>query len=266
MRNLIDTTDFTKEELQELIDTAKDIIANEGMENDKVLVIYVPELHESLAGIVAGRIKETYFKPTLVITDADEGAKGSGRSIEAYNMFEELTAVKDVFTKFGGHPMAAGISLPQEKIPELRRRLNENCKLSQDDMTEVVRIDMAMPLSYISEDLIESMDLLEPFGTGNPKPLYALKDIVVTKAAYMGKEGQFLRLSVLTEQGQPMTALLFRNVQDFETMIEEKYSNQALEALFSGNSSGVKIDIVYQPGINEYRGNKSIQIVIEKFK
>ena len=142
------------------IDKARDMIENSELINDRVLVVYLPELHESLAGIVAGRIREMYSKPVLVITDAEDGAKGSGRSIPAYNMFEELTGVKDVFTKFGGHPMAAGVSLPTEKIDELRTRLNERCTLTEDDMQEVIKIDCDMPLSYITEELIDSLDIL----------------------------------------------------------------------------------------------------------
>lgn len=248
------------------IDRAKEQIESSDLKNDRVLVIYIPELHESLAGIVAGRIRETYNKPVLVITDAEEGAKGSGRSIPAYNMFEELTAVKDVFTKFGGHPMAAGVSLEKGKIDELRRRLNENCTLTEDDMQEIIKIDCDMPLSYITEGLIDSIDLLAPFGTGNSKPLFALKNIPVQKMAYMGKEGQYLRMSLKTEKGENMTALMFRGVEDFERSVEEKYGEASWQGLFSGNSNGVTMDIVYEPSINEFRGNRSVQIIIENFK
>lgn len=248
------------------IDRAKEQIESSDLKNDRVLVIYIPELHESLAGIVAGRIRETYNKPVLVITDAEEGAKGSGRSIPAYNMFEELTAVKDVFTKFGGHPMAAGVSLEKGKIDELRRRLNENCTLTEDDMQEIIKIDCDMPLSYITEGLIDSIDLLAPFGTGNSKPLFALKNIPVQKMAYMGKEGQYLRMSLETEKGETMTALMFRGVEDFERSVEEKYGEASWQGLFSGNSNGVTMDIVYEPSINEFRGNRSVQIIIENFK
>ncbi|MBQ7469134.1 MAG: single-stranded-DNA-specific exonuclease RecJ [Pseudobutyrivibrio sp.] len=248
------------------IDKARDIIENSDIKNQKVLVVYIPELHESLAGIVAGRIRETYNKPVLVITDAEDGAKGSGRSIPAYNMFEELTAVKDVFTKFGGHPMAAGVSLPTEKVDELRDRLNANCKLTEDDMQEVIKIDCDMPLSYISEGLVDSIDMLAPFGTGNTKPLFALKNVEIKGASFMGKEGQFLRLNVGTEVGGNMTALLFRNVPEFQEAVSAKYGDDTLQRLFSGNTSDVKMDIIYEPSINEYRGNRNIQIMVENFK
>ena len=248
------------------IDKAKEQIESTSLINDRVLVIYIPELHESLAGIVAGRIRETYNKPVLVITDAEEGAKGSGRSIPAYNMFEELTAVKDVFTKFGGHPMAAGVSLPTEKIDELRERLNQNCTLTEDDMQEIIKIDCDMPLSYITDKLIDSIDMLAPFGTGNSKPLFALKNIPIQKMAYMGKEGQYLRMSLQTENGGNMTGLMFRGVEDFEQAIIDKYGETAWQGLFSGSNSNVAMDIVYEPSINEFRGNRSVQIIVENFK
>ncbi|MBP5598047.1 MAG: single-stranded-DNA-specific exonuclease RecJ, partial [Pseudobutyrivibrio sp.] len=198
--------------------------------------------------------------------DAEDGAKGSGRSIPAYNMFEELTAVKDVFTKFGGHPMAAGVSLPTEKVEELRVRLNANCRLTEDDMQEVIKIDCDMPLSYISEGLVDSIDMLAPFGTGNTKPLFALKNVEIKGASFMGKEGQFLRLNVGTEVGGNMTALLFRNVPEFQEAVSAKYGEDTLQRLFSGNTSNVKMDIIYEPSINEYRGNRNIQIMVENFK
>ncbi|MBE5913343.1 MAG: single-stranded-DNA-specific exonuclease RecJ [Pseudobutyrivibrio ruminis] len=248
------------------IDKARELIETTDIVNDRVLVVYIPELHESLAGIVAGRIRESYSKPVLVITDAEDGAKGSGRSIPAYNMFEELTAVKDVFTKFGGHPMAAGVSLPTEKIDELRQRLNANCKLTDDDMQEIINIDCDMPLGYITEELVDSIDLLAPFGTGNTKPLFALKNIPITRAAYIGKEGQYLRLSLLTEKGQNITALMFRNVPEFENAVIQKYGDSSWQGLFSGRNTGVKMDIVYEPSINEFRGQRSVQIMIEQFQ
>ncbi|MBE5910706.1 single-stranded-DNA-specific exonuclease RecJ [Pseudobutyrivibrio sp.] len=248
------------------LDKAKEMIETSGLKKQRVLVVYIPELHESLAGIVAGRIREIYNKPVIVITDAEEGAKGSGRSIPAYNMFEELSAVKDIFTKFGGHPMAAGLSLPSEKIDELRQRLNDNCTLTEDDMQEIIKIDCDMPLSYVTEGLVESIDMLAPFGTGNTKPLFALKNIPIKNATHMGKDGKFLRLTVLKENGQPMTGLMFRGVEEFETAIEAKYGAEQLQRVFSGIENNVKMDIVYEPSINEFRGNRSLQIMIENFK
>ena len=253
------------------LEEAKRQIEESDLINDRVLVVYLPNLHESLAGIVAGRIREAFYRPTLVITDSKDGAKGSARSIPAYNMFEELSAVKDIFTKFGGHPMAAGVSLPKDRIDELRSRLNANCTLTEDDMLEIIKIDCDMPLSYISEDLVDSIDLLAPFGTGNTKPLFAQKDIHFFKAAYMGKDSQYLHLTVgikkdIADRSSVMTALLFRDVENFKQSINGKYGQDAFDALLSQRGADYKRDIVYEPSINEFRGNRSIQIIIENFK
>ena len=248
------------------IDKAKELIENSSLKDDKVLVVYIPELHESLAGIVAGRIRESYNRPVLVITDGEEGAKGSGRSIPAYNMFEELSQVKDIFTKFGGHPMAAGLSLPKEKIDELRTRLNANCRLTNEDMQEVIMIDCDMPLYYINENIVDTIDALAPFGNGNQKPLFALKNVPVTKATYFGKEGQYLRLTLSTEKGGSITGLMFRGVEEFEKTISLKYSKNSYQALFSGTGSPLLMDFVYEPSINEYKGQRNVQVLIDNFK
>ncbi len=263
---LVELNTQRKAMTQNGIDTAIDLIENSDINKDRVLVLYLPDLHESLAGIVAGRIRERYNKPVLVITDAEDGAKGSGRSIPAYNMFEELTAVKDVFTKFGGHPMAAGVSLEKNRIDELRQRLNANCTLTDDDMQEIIKIDCPMPLSYISEGLVDELDLLAPFGTGNSKPLFALKDVGLNRLSYMGKAGQYLRLNLQTENGGNMTGLMFRGVEEFENNIIEKYDEETWQNLFSGKADGTVIDIIYEPSINEYRGTRSLQVIIENFK
>ena len=263
---LVELNNQRKAMTQEGIDKANEIIANEGMENDRVLIVYIPDLHESLAGIVAGRIKEQYYRPTIVITDSEDGAKGSGRSIPAYNMFEELSAVKDIFTKFGGHPMAAGISLDRDRVAELRQRLNDNCRLSQEDLTETIYIDVPMPLSYITEELVEQLGRLEPFGNGNSKPLFALKGIPVLSATTMGRDNQYMRLKLKMENGGTMTGLLFRGKDQLEELIVGKYGQAAWEGLFSGNASGVTLDIIYQPGVNEFRDSKTLQITIENFK
>ncbi len=162
--------------------------------------------------------------------------------------------------------MAAGVSLPAEKIDELRTRLNDRCTLTEDDMQEVIKIDCDMPLSYITEGLVDSLDMLAPFGTGNTKPLFALKNVPILKAAYIGKEGQYLRLTVGTENGGTMTGMVFRNVPEFEDIVNAKYGPGAWNAVCSGQSSGVSMDIIYEPSINEFRGNRSIQILVENFK
>lgn len=219
-------------------------------QQDKVLVVYLPDCHESLAGIIAGRLREQYQKPAFVLTDAEEGVKGSGRSIEAYHMFDALVEVKDLLEKFGGHPMAAGLSLKRENVEPLRDRLNELAKLEEDDFVRKIWIDVPMPLEYIDEPFIEELDLLEPFGQGNEKPLFAQKGLSIRSVRVLGKNRNVVKFSLASGQGMPMDGLLFANGDSF------------LEEL----SDSRKIDVIYYPTINEYNGNKSLQIVIKNYK
>ena len=247
-------------ELKELNDKRKDMTQEETRKaeelvdglysGDKVLVVYLPDCHESLAGIIAGRLREHYQKPSLVITKSEDGAKGSGRSIEAYHMFEGLVEVRDLLTKFGGHPMAAGFSLKEEHIDELRKRLNENAKLTEEDFIQKIWIDVPMPLEYVSEELIQELEALEPFGQGNEKPQFAQKNLHIRGFRVMGKNRNAVRLSVVTENGFPMEALWFGDGDGFEKEL-------------SGHSV---MDAIYYPGINEYNGSRSIQIVIKNYK
>lgn len=216
----------------------------------KVLVVYLPSCHESLAGIIAGRLREQYQKPAFVLTDGEEGVKGSGRSIETYHMFDALVEVKELLSKFGGHPMAAGLSLKKENVDEFRRRLNENAKLGEEDFIKKIWIDVPMPLEYINEPLIEELDLLEPFGQGNEKPLFAQKGLAIRSVRVMGKNRNVVKFSLASEKGMPMDGLLFA---DGDSFLHE----------LSGNR---KIDVIYYPAVNEYNGNKSLQIVIKNYK
>lgn len=219
-------------------------------QNDKVLVVYLPDCHESLAGIIAGRLREQYQKPAFVLTDAEEGVKEYGRSIEAYHMFDALVEVKDLLEKFGGHPMAAGLSLKRENVEPLRDRLNELAKLEEDDFVRKIWIDVPMPLEYIDEPLIEELDLLEPFGQGNEKPLFAQKGLSIRSVRVLGKNRNVVKFSLASGQGMPMDGLLFANGDSF------------LEELLDSR----KIDVIYYPTVNEYNGNKSLQIVIKNYK
>lgn len=219
-------------------------------QNDKVLVVYLPDCHESLAGIIAGRLREQYQKPSFVLTDGEEGVKGSGRSIEAYHMFDALVEVKDLLVKFGGHPMAAGLSLERENVEMLRERLNELAKLGEDDFIRKIWIDVPMPLEYINEPLIEELDLLEPFGQGNEKPLFAQKGLSIRSVRVLGKNRNVVKFSLASGQGMPMDALLFANGDSF------------LEELLDSR----KLDVIYYPTVNEYNGNKTLQIVIKNYK
>lgn len=223
----------------------------EEMNENNVLVIYLPECHESIAGIIAGRVKERFNKPTIVLTDAhDEGVKGSGRSIEAYNMFEELTKCKDLFTKFGGHKMAAGLSLPKSNVETLRQKLNHNSTLTENDLVKMVWIDVPMPIEYISEKLIKELKLLEPFGNGNEKPIFADKNLFVKSMNIIGKNKNVAKLRVVSERGYMMDALYFGEIDEFTQYVH----------------TGNKYSFTYYPGINEYNGVKNTQIVITGYK
>lgn len=235
------------------------------MSSDKVLVVYMPELHESIAGLVAGRIREHTGKPTLVVTKADDGAKGSGRSIDEYSMSEELSKCKDILTKFGGHPMAAGFSLPLEKIDELRTRLNENCDLQLEELLPKVKIDVAMPFGYVTEKLLDELQMLEPVGRGNETPIFAQKDIVVRAVTFMGEQNQHMRI-VGEIGGKRYQLVLFGKATEFMNYIEEKYGVEKRQQVLSGKTDDVMIKVAYTPKINEYNGRKTIQYIINQYE
>ncbi len=245
------------------------IIENSEIRNDRVLVVFVEDVHESLAGIIAGRIRERYNRPSFVITRGEEGVKGSGRSIESYDMYAALTEVKDLFTRFGGHRMAAGVSLENaEKIDEMRQRLNDNCSLSEDDLTEKIHIDVPMPLSYISERLISSFSILEPFGTGNPKPVFATKNISLISYDKMGKNRVIGKFRILDESGKGYDMVYFGDLDEFDEFLIKKADENILDRLKkrSVKPGEVTIDIVYYPDFNEYKGNRTIQIIMEQYR
>lgn len=233
---------------------------------DRVLVVYLRDCHESIAGIVAGRLRERYGKPAFVVTDGETSAKGSGRSIEAYSMFEEMVKCQDVFLKFGGHPMAAGFSLEKERIGEMRRRLNENCTLTREDMAERVMIDVPMPIDYLTEPLIRELSLLEPFGKGNEKPLFAERRLKLLSARIIGKNKNVVKLQVMNQAGCVMEALYFSDPQVFQDYLTEKYGDQEVKKLFWGKVNNIELDVTYYPSVNEYMGRKTLQIVIKNFR
>ena len=248
---------------------ALEIIDNSGIKNDRVLVVFVEGVHESLAGIIAGRVRGKYNRPSFVITRGEEGVKGSGRSIESYDMYAALNEVKDLFTRFGGHKMAAGISLENaDKVDELRRRLNDNCTLTEDDLTEKIHIDVPMPLSYISESLIDSFNVLEPFGTGNPKPVFATTNISLISYDKVGKNRIIGKFGIRDESGRRYDMVYFGDLDEFDEFLINKTDEKVIERLKmrSVKPGEVTIDIVYYPDINEYRGNRNIQIVMEQYR
>lgn len=231
---------------------------------DKVLILYLPDCHESLAGIIAGRIREKYHKPSIVLTDAEEGVKGSGRSIEGYDMFAELSACKELFDKFGGHKMAAGLSLAKENLPGLRRRLNENCTLTEEDFVPKVHIDIALPFSYVSEDFIQELELLAPFGTGNPKPVFAQKDVRLLSGRIFGKNRNVAKFQAADAEGRHYTLVHFGDVELLEDFLRGKYG-AASDRLFSGGRTELPLTITYYPGINEFRGERNLEFVITNY-
>ncbi len=237
-------------------------LVEEQYENDPVLVVYLPDCHESLAGIIAGRVREAWNRPSFVLTrsaeeaDSQDGeetvlmAKGSGRSIEAYHMYQGLCGVQDLLVKFGGHPMAAGFSLREADIEEFRRRLNEQADLKPEDFVRKIWIDVPMPLEYISEGLIEELKQLEPFGQGNEKPQFAQKNLLIRSSRVLGRNRNAVKLSLVTEQGYSMEGMLFTEGDRF---MEELGSQK-------------HIDVIYYPDVNEYNGNRTLQIVVREYK
>jgi single-stranded-DNA-specific exonuclease len=219
-----------------------------------------------LAGIIAGRIRENYNKPVIVFTDGEECAKGSGRSIEAYNMFEELSKFKDLFIKFGGHPMAAGLSLPKENIDILRRNLNEVTTLTEEDLVAKIMIDVPMPIHYITEDLVEQLELLEPFGKANEKPTFAEKSLQILNGRILGKNSNVLKLRLQNEAGCQMDGMYFGNIDKIIGHITTQYGQEEWDKILFGRNNSVRLDITYYPTINEYNGSRSIQVVIKNFK
>lgn len=265
-KELVKLNEERKDMTMNGVEAAIEIVEKNAMINDKVLVIYIPDVHESLAGIIAGRIREKYNAPTLIITKSENGAKGSGRSIEEYNMFEELVKCKDLLGNFGGHPMAAGFSLKEENIDEFRRRLNENTMLTDEDLLKKITIDCVLPLDTISYDLINDLERLEPFGKANSKPLFAEKNINILKATVLGKNRNVLKFKLKTKFNKTIDAIYFGDIYEFEERISNKYGNQELQKLYDGAYNDVMMDLVFYPSINEYNGNTNIQIVVQSYR
>lgn len=235
-------TEKGKEEAIQLIETTE-------LKNDRVLVVYLPECHESLAGIIAGRLREKYHKPAFVLTRGEKCAKGSGRSIESYSMYDELVKCADLMVQFGGHPMAAGLSIEEENIEKFREQLNQNCTLTEEDLRPKIVIDVAMPISYITKELVEQISLLEPFGKGNVKPIFAQKGLRVLDSNIIGKNKNVVKLKLLDPQGAIIEGIYFGEADDFMNFIREKDS----------------ISVTYYPEINRFSGRESLQIIIQNY-
>lgn len=258
--------DSRKDMTEEAVKQAEEQVETTTISKDKVLVVYLPDCHESLAGIVAGRIRENYYKPVFVLTDTEEGVKGSGRSIDGYHMYEELNKCKEFLTKFGGHRLAAGLSLPKENVGKFREMLNKNCTLTEEEMKEKVTIDMEMPFGCVTEGLVKELELLEPFGKGNTKPVFAARDVTLLGARILGKNRNVLKLQVQDVNGCRIEAMLFHHADDFLGKLEEQYGKTEVEALLKGRGRQIRISMTYYPDINEYMGEKTPQIVVTHYR
>lgn len=248
---------------------AYEIIELNGYKNDRVLVVYLKDTHESLAGIIAGRVKEKYNRPAFVITDAEDSVKGSGRSIEAYDMYEELSSIKEVFSKFGGHKMAAGVSLRSaDDISIMRKKLNDRCTLTDDDMEKKVLIDVPMPLSYVSNAFVKALNILEPFGTGNPKPVFATKGISLLSYMVIGKNKNVAKFKIMDESSNEFDMMYFGDITTFDEFITDNFGEEKLSLLMNGRckKDDIIISIVYYPDINVFRNKENLQIIMNDYE
>ena len=269
--------DLLAGDLKALNDSRKDMTAqaveeafiqveNSELKDADVLVVYLPECHESLAGIVAGRIREKYYRPVFVLTKGAEGLKGSGRSIETWHMYEGLNRVKHLLSKFGGHKMAAGLSMPEENLEQFRKEINEKSGITPEDLNEKIAIDMQLPFECVNEKFIGELAVLEPFGKGNARPVFAERQVQVESARILGKNKNVLKLQVKDIHGTRMDAMYFGDVNTFVEYVREKFGDIACECLLRGHGHGIVMAFTYYPDINEYQGVRTPQIVIQNYK
>lgn len=249
------------------VERITNIIEQNKMDKDRVLVVYDSETHESIAGIVAGRIKEKYNIPTIVLTKGKEMPKGSARSIEGYNMFEELTKCKELLEKFGGHPMAAGLTVKEENIEYLRQKLNINCALTEDELLPKIRIDQKLPIKYVSFKLVDELQKLEPFGKGNPSPVFAEKEVLIDRVFLLGKEKNVVKLMIRTGDAyNKISGIFFDSAGYFKEAFLAAFDEISYERLIDGVFGEIKADIVYHPDINEYNGSVTLQLIIKDIR
>jgi len=259
-----------RKEMTEIgVEKALTLLENKNYENDRVLVLYLPDVHESLAGIIAGRVREKTGKPTFVLTDAEEGVKGSARSIESYHIYDEMTKCKQFFTKYGGHKMAAGLSMEEGNVEAFRKAINENCILTNEDFEEKIMIDVPMPMSYVTEQFVQELSVLEPFGTANEKPVFAQKNIRFIRGYIMGKNNNMARFDVMDENGCRYTMVCFRNLDKLTVCMEGKVGSDRTKQLFTNGlhpENAIIMDVIYFPNINEFRGRTSLQYILQDYK
>ena len=242
--------DSRKEMTEKGVEQAVELIETTSLKDDRVFVVFLPDCHESIAGIIAGRIRERYYRPVFVLTRGEHGVKGSGRSIESYNMFEEMNKCRALFTRFGGHKLAAGLSLEEEKVERFRETINELCTLTEEDMTEKVSIDMQLPFPYITENLIQELDILEPFGKGNAKPLFAEKNLRVIQPRIIGKNHNVLKFQAEDVNGNRMDAVYFGDVEACLNTMKQKE----------------RMAFTFYPSVNEYQGRRTLQITVVNYQ
>ena len=257
--------DLTKESTERIINR----IEAEKNKSDKVIVVYDENVHESIAGIVAGRVKEKYNMPCIVLTKGKEMPKGSARSIEGYNITQELSKCSNLIEKFGGHPMAAGLSIKEENIKELRRKLNENCILTDEDLVPIVKIDLPLSLNYLNEELINTIEALRPYGKGNPSPLFAVKDLFMERMWLLGKEKNFLKLRFRFELNGKyiyIDGISFDKFESFKEDLISKYGNEKFVEACNTSYLNLKADVIYYPNINEFNGSRNIQLNIKNIR
>ncbi len=241
-------------------------IVEQSLMDDRVLVVYMPTCHESLAGIIAGRLRDAYYKPAYVVTDGEKGAKGSGRSIPAYIMNEEMNKCRELFAHFGGHKVAAGFSLKDKDVEKFRRRMNQICTLTEEELTPEISIDMQLSFSSLSEELVEELQCLEPFGRGNPSAKFAERNLEIMNWQVLGANQNVLKLRLKDANGIEINAMFYNDIVEFENYIVGKYGNNAFLAIKRGRSANVKIAAVYHPNVNEFRGNRELQIVLDHYR
>lgn len=232
------------------VEQAVEMVETTSLRDDRVLVVYLPDCHESLAGIIAGRLRERYYRPVLVLTKAEQCVKGSGRSIEAYSMFEALTECKELMIQFGGHPMAAGLSIAEENVPELRKKLNERCQLTEEELCPKVTIDVAMPFSYVSRELISQLELLEPFGKANTKPVFAQRGVRALGCRVFGQNRNVVKMQLVTEDGCAVDGVYFGESAPFLERASQKEP----------------LSVTYYPTVNRYQGRESVQMVVQSYR
>uniref|UniRef100_UPI003FEED61A single-stranded-DNA-specific exonuclease RecJ n=1 Tax=Agathobacter sp. TaxID=2021311 RepID=UPI003FEED61A len=255
-----------KEMTRQGVEEAKQLVEEGGYENDPVLILYLPNVHESIAGIIAGRIREYYYRPTFILTKGEDGVKGSGRSTEEYSMYEQMCKCSDLLTKFGGHPMAAGLSLPEGNVEAFRKQMNENCPFRAEEMVQTIHIDVPMPVDYVTNALVEEFSILAPFGKDNPKPVFADRNLKISRMWIVGKNQNVLRMTLISKQGRPLSAIYFGDIEAMQTYLMEQYGTQEVDKAFHGRENNMQISIVYSPKLNTYKDSETLQFEIQYYR